>query len=621
MSFIFDIRNLKDCSDYKKKRKEFFNMLHLKQKLNKNYEQAMNYRMQMEDMGVQPTKAPVKTIEQEAQDVLLQQELARKNLDSIMKDGEARAVISKMSDSSLYQMNSIFPRLADALKGRTNITAAFFMSVYQRFMTSLEHNGDGAERIPLPEQILSRLTGDLLDRWMQWSRGDVNPLTGQTENERQLIQETATQTDNTVEEIQDIIREEVRSENEPVDTPGANRLITPVDDMEGALEPVPAQTVNQSDIIRTKFETDFQRARDMGTQFDSTTADDVLLGEAQKKIGYAPVRGGAKHLRKARQTKEYLYGPQIQEQQQDMARQIQANQQYQRDIIGQGGGGRGIDFDATVENADQTQSNRQTEDQTTRVINEQVNPQRRRQDNYLAGPARRPELFRQMDEEEARDRAIREGIRQDVERRMAMMRRRSGGERSGPGGAGVGKPRMGKGTKIARQNGKIIGKIGKGIAENYEETDRFREFGKYMLHMPSLRKCYIYICYNSGMKINHIPRRLVSTDFVKMIEDCMEEGTLDKTLFNKLNEEEQDFFRVVAKKCEFDKSVGLGIHRTEGEKKLMDRFELLKGEIVAGNNAPEVMKELKSFVLKFMNDGTLNRQQGNQLLYEIAVLG
>lgn len=51
-----------------------------------------------------------------------------------------------------------------------------------------------------------------------------------------------------------------------------------------------------------------------------------------------------------------------------------------------------------------------------------------------------------------------------------------------------------------------------------------------------------------------------------------------------------------------------------------DRFRLVQGSFVAGDNSPEIIKELKHFILKFIHDGRLNKRDGYGILAQIALL-
>jgi hypothetical protein len=48
---------------------------------------------------------------------------------------------------------------------------------------------------------------------------------------------------------------------------------------------------------------------------------------------------------------------------------------------------------------------------------------------------------------------------------------------------------------------------------------------------------------------------------------------------------------------------------------------VLKGQVMAGNDNRELVKELKGLVLKFNNDGRLNKTAVREMLLDITSLG
>ena len=88
--------------------------------------------------------------------------------------------------------------------------------------------------------------------------------------------------------------------------------------------------------------------------------------------------------------------------------------------------------------------------------------------------------------------------------------------------------------------------------------------------------------------------------------------------FKTLSKDDQLIFRRACTQAQIGGK--LGLEEYHGSDDDVDRFELLKGSLIAGNNAPDVLKELKYYILKFMADGRLNRTDGSQLLADIAIL-
>ena len=181
-----------------------------------------------------------------------------------------------------------------------------------------------------------------------------------------------------------------------------------------------------------------------------------------------------------------------------------------------------------------------------------------------------------------------------------------------------------KDKRVLTRDGRILGKCGAGIESNDElkTYSRFRQLGRYMLHVPSLSKSLINIKYPSLVAVPGIPQKFVSEEFIELIWELVEKGTFMKTLFNRLAEEEQDYFKFLARKCNFDQTIGLGMGKTQTKEEQEEnkRFEMLKGTVIAGNNSPEVLNELRQYILKFLMEKRIPKQQGHDLLYEMACL-
>ena len=58
---------------------------------------------------------------------------------------------------------------------------------------------------------------------------------------------------------------------------------------------------------------------------------------------------------------------------------------------------------------------------------------------------------------------------------------------------------------------------------------------------------------------------------------------------------------------------------SNNDKDDMERFEMLKGQYLAGNNNVSVIRELRRFVVKFLSEGKLKRNQALDLLLELSV--
>ena len=159
--------------------------------------------------------------------------------------------------------------------------------------------------------------------------------------------------------------------------------------------------------------------------------------------------------------------------------------------------------------------------------------------------------------------------------------------------------------------------IGKGI-EGKKET--YKTFGKYPLYLPALRKGFLHIKYPSFVNIPSLPKKQISDDLKAFIEDILENGKMNRRLYDKLSEEDRKYFNNVAQKCEIDKTLGISDHVDQQNKNDLRRFEMLRGIIVAGNNSPTVLSELKDFIIKFSQEGKITKETATEILADLLTV-
>lgn len=165
-------------------------------------------------------------------------------------------------------------------------------------------------------------------------------------------------------------------------------------------------------------------------------------------------------------------------------------------------------------------------------------------------------------------------------------------------------------------------RVGKGIEQ--EEKPKFVQFGKYLLNQPHLyNDSKLTLRFKSGGAIPTIKPAHIGEDFREFLIDLIENEKISQPLHKSLSTEEKAFFEKICKgaglinklkikpnQCNTDKS----------ETEELNRYKLLIGEIEAGNNNKDVIKELRALVLKFMKSGRMSKADGSYILTEIGLI-
>jgi hypothetical protein len=99
----------------------------------------------------------------------------------------------------------------------------------------------------------------------------------------------------------------------------------------------------------------------------------------------------------------------------------------------------------------------------------------------------------------------------------------------------------------------------------------------------------------------------------------METGKVNKRIYDQVPVEERKLFENIASGAGI--SSALKLQKTKSNQDVEDnkRFEILKGEYLAGNNSPTLIRELRRFIVRYMNEGKITKNSGLQLLMELSV--
>jgi hypothetical protein len=119
--------------------------------------------------------------------------------------------------------------------------------------------------------------------------------------------------------------------------------------------------------------------------------------------------------------------------------------------------------------------------------------------------------------------------------------------------------------------------------------------------------------------IPNIPTTSISSSLSSIFKALLNKQMVEFETISKLNDDDKRLLHKVANKSHLQISVPSP--DKDKQQQEMDRFSILKGEIVAGNDNKTLVKEFKVMLLKFMNNGTIPRRQALDILTDLTALG
>jgi hypothetical protein len=90
---------------------------------------------------------------------------------------------------------------------------------------------------------------------------------------------------------------------------------------------------------------------------------------------------------------------------------------------------------------------------------------------------------------------------------------------------------------------------------------------------------------------------------------------------NSLTEEERNYLSKISRVSKIDEKFNIPAPNKKEDEKDVNQFEIMRGEIMAGNDSSELVKKFKILIMKLAKNGLLPQREAKDLLYELVHLG
>jgi hypothetical protein len=145
-------------------------------------------------------------------------------------------------------------------------------------------------------------------------------------------------------------------------------------------------------------------------------------------------------------------------------------------------------------------------------------------------------------------------------------------------------------------------------------------FGRYFVDMRKLDKGLASFKNNKGSYIGMGVKR-VSTPVACMIKKITGGGMPDYDDINALSEDDRIYMSDLLGKAQLDTKIKIPNPAKSKMQRETDRFEVLKGQILSGNDSRELLKEFKILLLKLTKEGRIPKKECTEILMELMVIG
>lgn len=148
----------------------------------------------------------------------------------------------------------------------------------------------------------------------------------------------------------------------------------------------------------------------------------------------------------------------------------------------------------------------------------------------------------------------------------------------------------------------------------------YAPFGRYFINLTKLDSDIICFSREKGTNIPSLKTQRVSEGLAGVFRKMVNGGTPSFNDLSALSRNDTQLYADILRKCHITSGEGIDIPNID-DKTDLNRFEIMKGEILSGSDSTTLIKEFKLLIIKLIHSGRLPKSEGKDLLVSLAELG
>ncbi len=165
---------------------------------------------------------------------------------------------------------------------------------------------------------------------------------------------------------------------------------------------------------------------------------------------------------------------------------------------------------------------------------------------------------------------------------------------------------------------KVTIDMSKGIQNT---APQYVPFGKFIINPNKLSRGICEVRSLSGGKLGKYPDKQLSPSLTKIMRRILDNRMPDEYDYNEMDMNDQNFLYDLSRDAKINDRLNIPTPKLCKDGEEQNRFEILKGEIQAGNDNREMVKEFKHLLVRFSNDGRIKKNEAREILLDLTSLG
>lgn len=154
-----------------------------------------------------------------------------------------------------------------------------------------------------------------------------------------------------------------------------------------------------------------------------------------------------------------------------------------------------------------------------------------------------------------------------------------------------------------------------------DPMNKYIQFGKYQLDLKQLKGGKLQLRSKKNYFVKGLKGQRMTPNIKIIIDKLISNNEILYEDIDRLNESEKEMLADLAQKCEIDDRLKIPSPKLSEMQAKVNKFNIMRGEILAGNDSKELIKDFKVMLLKFMADGVVDKKEGNEIMVCLLQMG
>ena len=158
------------------------------------------------------------------------------------------------------------------------------------------------------------------------------------------------------------------------------------------------------------------------------------------------------------------------------------------------------------------------------------------------------------------------------------------------------------------------------LVNKLDPMSEFIPFGKYLLSLKNLQKNRFLLRTKSKNPVLSFKTIVLTRKTKAIVQNLLRQNPISYEDIDALDEEEKEQIDTIVSKTEITDRLKIPNTKKTRLERDLNKFNVLRGSIISGNNSTELLKDFRLLLLKLSNSGYISKKETSEVLMEMLKL-